>query len=98
MTKSKITSNMQNPFTLTKEDDLMDHKIGQLAVKLGFVDTNGSISLPGDDIIDRLIEDFTKLSEQPEYIEIVRKRKNGEITRKQAWEELAEFAKKLDQK
>ncbi|MFZ6015440.1 MAG: hypothetical protein ACOYUZ_03740 [Patescibacteria group bacterium] len=90
---------MQNPFTLTKDQDEMadtSNKVGQLAGKLGFVPTSGSVALPGDDVYSHIYETLEKVMATPEYKELARKRQAGEITQEQALQAVVEIAKQFD--
>jgi len=70
----------------------MADKINQLAAIMGFVSTK-DVAMPGDEILTEILETFDKLKNTPEFKNIARRRKTGELTKEQAWAEYAALTK-----
>jgi hypothetical protein len=86
---------MQNPFTLTKESETMSDKIQQLAVQLGVSGVDKTI-LPDEKILTEIFENFLHLLQHPEISAIMKRQKDGKITRRQMWAEMIAKAEEID--
>ncbi|HNS99025.1 MAG TPA: hypothetical protein PLJ27_18500 [Polyangiaceae bacterium] len=81
---------------MTKDSETMsDDKIEHLMAQWGFSNVKKPI-LPDERILAKVFEHFRELSKHPEIAAIVKRQSDGEITRKQMWDDMRAVAKEID--